>query len=398
MSDTNGVQPTPAATTPPPGPTSEITESLASTTIAQDEGAQKADESMLAKMVRTKLLEVSSKANLEVQQKDPNNPLFSAKSFEELNLVDELKKGLRDMGFMKPSKIQETALPLLLKTPAENMIAQSQSGTGKTAAFSLTVLSRIDVTLDYPQALILSPTYELALQTGGVVSKMGQYLDCKGKELIQFGTKANKQTRGTVLKSPIIIGTPGTILDWIVKFKFFDPKKIKILVFDEADVMISTQGHKDQSTRIKRSLNLSTCQSLLFSATYDDKVLKFAKAMVKDPNIITLKREEESLTNIKQYYREFGHDCVGKWTIELIGSNKKYLFSLKIVTFFLTFFHVVAKNEDQKLNALFNIYGIINGQAMIFCETKKTAGYVAQKMNAAGHAVALRKSLQKSVS
>ena len=126
--------------------------------------------------------------------------------------------------------------------------------------------------------------------------------------------------------------------------------------------------------------------------------MKFAKAMVKDPNIITLKREEESLTNIKQYYREFGHDCVGKWTIELIGSNKKYLFSLKIVTFFLTFFHVVAKNEDQKLNALFNIYGIINGQAMIFCETKKTAGYVAQKMNAAGHAVALRKSLQKSVS
>lgn len=354
MSDTNGttVQTTPDATIQPPGPTSEITESLATATIAQDEGAQKADESMLAKMVRTKLLEVSSKANLEVQQKDPNNPLFSAKSFEELNLVDELKKGLRDMGFMKPSKIQETALPLLLKTPAENMIAQSQSGTGKTAAFSLTVLSRIDVTLDYPQALILSPTYELALQTGGVVSKMGQYLDCKGKDLIQFGTKANKQTRGTVLKSPIIIGTPGTILDWIVKFKFFDPKKIKVLVFDEADVMISTQGHKDQSTRIKRSLNLNTCQSLLFSATYDDKVLKFAKAMVKDPNIITLKREEESLTNIKQYY-------------------------------------VVAKNEDQKLNALFNIYGIISGQAMIFCETKKTAGYVAQKMNAAGHAVAL---------
>merc|ERR1711970_655731 len=170
---------------------------------------------------------------------------------------------------------------------------------------------------------------------------MGQFLDCK-VDLIQYGTKANKQERGTKLKSPIIIGTPGTILDWIVKFKFFD----------EADVMISTQGHKDQSTRIKRSLDLKICQSLLFSATYEDKVLKFAKAMVKDPNIITLKREEESLENIKQYF-------------------------------------VLAQNEEQKLNALFNIYGIINGQAMIFCKTKKAAAFVAQKMNSAGHAVAL---------
>merc|ERR1711970_77527 len=142
---------------------------------------------------------------------------------------------------------------------------------------------------------------------------MGQFLDCK-VDLIQYGTKANKQERGTKLKSPIIIGTPGTILDWIVKFKFFD----------EADVMISTQGHKDQSTRIKRSLDLKICQSLLFSATYEDKVLKFAKAMVKDPNIISLKREEESLENIKQYF-------------------------------------VLAQNEEQKLNSAGHAVALLTG-------------------------------------
>jgi len=232
------------------------------------------------------------------------------------------------------------------------MIAQSQSGTGKTVAFSLTVLTRIDPKLDHPQALVLSPTYELALQTGGVVEEMGKFLERPEGELIQYGTKAHKLERGTKIKKPVIIGTPGTILDWIVKFKFFDPKKIKILVFDEADIMISTQGHKDQSTRIKRSLDMKICQSLLFSATYEDQVLKFAKAMVKDPNIITLKREQESLDNIKQYY-------------------------------------VIAQNEEQKLNALCNIYGIINGQAVIFCKTKKAAEFVALKMNSSGHAVAL---------
>lgn len=309
-----------------------------------------AEESLLSKLIASKLRELKTD-EIDVQQKDPNNPLFSAKTFEELNLSEPLLKGLRAMQFMKPSRIQETALPLLLKNPPENMIAQSQSGTGKTAAFSLICLTRIDVNNKEPQALILSPTYELALQTGAVIEKMGQFLGAD--QLVQYGTKANKLERGSKVKAPVIIGTPGTILDWIVKFKFFDPKKIKILVFDEADVMISTQGHKDQSTRIKRSLNTNACQSLLFSATYDNTVLKFAKAIVKDANIITLKREQESLENIIQYY-------------------------------------VKAPNDQAKLQSLFNIYAILDGgQAVIFCRTRDTAQLVANKMNDAGFAVAM---------
>ena len=88
---------------------------------------------------------------IEIERKNPDSPLYSVKRFEDLNLRNELLKGLYDMGFTKPSKIQETALPALLSDPPQNIIAQSQSGTGKTAAFSLAMLSRVDTQLNYPQ-------------------------------------------------------------------------------------------------------------------------------------------------------------------------------------------------------------------------------------------------------
>jgi ATP-dependent RNA helicase DDX19/DBP5 len=318
------------------------------------ENGDAAEESLISKILASKLLEVSKTAQLDVQQRDPNSPLFSAKSFEELNLTPEILKGLRAMNYMKPSKIQETALPLLLKTPPENMIAQSQSGTGKTAAFSLTVLSKVNINIPEPQALILSPTYELALQTGLVVDKMGQFLGVQ--DLIAYAVKGNRISRGTKITQPIVIGTPGSVVDWITRHKAFDATKLRILVLDEADIMINTQGHKDQTVRIKRSLNIDTCQCLLFSATYDERVLKFAKSIVKNPNILTLRREDETLDNIKQYY-------------------------------------VRAPGEEKKLSALFNIYGILGtGQAVIFCKTKKTAKQVAVTMNAQGFAVALLSS------
>jgi len=132
------------------------------------------ESSLMKKLLRDKL--VQNNQELEVQQRDPSSPLFSVKKFEELNLRKELLEGIYAMGFNRPSKIQETALPMLLQSPPENMIAQSQSGTGKTAAFVLTMLTRIDTNKRFPQCLCLSPTYELALQTGKVVEIMGKFL------------------------------------------------------------------------------------------------------------------------------------------------------------------------------------------------------------------------------
>ncbi|KAF8764327.1 ATP-dependent RNA helicase DDX19B like protein [Argiope bruennichi] len=273
-----------------------------------------ADISLMQKLVRTHLVETT--ADLEIQKKDPNSPLYSVKSFEDLNLRPELLKGVYAMGFNSPSKIQETALPILIADPPQNLIAQSQSGTGKTAAFILSALSRVDPNLHYPHVL--------------------------GKTL-KGGHRITEQ---------FLIGTPGKVFDWAVRYKFFDLKKIQVFVLDEADVMVSTQGHEDQSIRIHKQLS-KNCQMMLFSATYSDEVMNFAEHIVPNPIIIRLKKEEESLDNIKQYY-------------------------------------IVCKSPEEKFEALCNVYGTVSiGQAMIFCHTKKTAAWLVEKMSKEGHDVAL---------
>lgn len=315
-----------------------------------DESAKsKEDESLLRKLLHSKL--VSTKANLEVLQKDPNSPLYSVKTFEALNLKKELLEGIYKMGFTAPSKIQETALPTLLADPPMNMIAQSQSGTGKTAAFVLTMLSRVNPSLPYPQCLCLAPTYELALQIGQNVEQMGQKMT---NLKICYAVRGERVARGQKRDEHIIIGTPGTVCDWAIKYKCFDPKKLTVFVLDEADVMIATQGHQDQSIRLQRLLSKETCQMLLFSATYDDQVMEFAQAVIpRSPIVIKLRREEESLDNIKQFYIE-------------------------------------CPDIEHKFQALSNIYGTISiGQSMIFCATRKTAAWLAEKMTKDGHVVGL---------
>ena len=129
------------------------------------------------------------------------------------------------MGFNRPSKIQETALPMLLNIRPQNLIAQSQSGTGKTAAFVLTMLSRIDTNNDTPQCLCLSPTFELALQTGKVVEIMGAAM---GNLKICYALKGIRLAKGEKARGQIIIGTPGTTMDWVVKHKSINPAHIKV--------------------------------------------------------------------------------------------------------------------------------------------------------------------------
>lgn len=312
-----------------------------------DAFVSRADTSLINKLLRDKL--VVPKTDLEVLQKNKDSPLYSVKSFEELHLKPELLRGVYDMGFNAPSKIQETALPLLLADPPQNMIAQSQSGTGKTAAFVLTMLSRVKPELPYAQSICLAPTYELAIQIGAVTKQMAKHMpDVK----IGYAVRGERVTRGEKVSYHIVIGTPGTMLDWCLKLRVIDLKKVQVFVLDEADVMIDTQGHQDQSIRIQRGLS-KDCQMLFFSATYDDEVMKFARAVVPDAAIIRLKREEESLDNIKQYY-------------------------------------IVCKDQEDKFVALSNIYGAITiGQSMIFCHTRRTASWLAEKMKEDGHSVAL---------
>jgi ATP-dependent RNA helicase DDX19/DBP5 len=150
------------------------------------------------------------------------------------------------MNFKKPSKIQEKALPLLLKNPPQNMIAQSQSGTGKTAAFVLTILSRIDLSKRQPQALCLAPSRELARQIEGVVRLIGQFVD----GLLVQAAVPGALERGKSIDAHIVVGTPGTVMD-LIKRRQFDVREMKILTLDEADNMLDQQGLGDQCARVK---------------------------------------------------------------------------------------------------------------------------------------------------
>uniref|UniRef100_A0A0R3RID3 RNA helicase n=1 Tax=Elaeophora elaphi TaxID=1147741 RepID=A0A0R3RID3_9BILA len=209
------------------------------------------EEISLLNKILHKKLENLQNGSLEISQArtDPNSPLYSVTSFQSLRLRDELLKALDKMGFYMPSKIQEAALPLLLVEPPMNLIAQAQSGTGKTATFVLTMLSRVVSSNKWPQCLCLAPTYELAMQIGQVVKKMSEFLP---EIEIRYAVKGERMLRGEKIEEQIIIGTPGKMLDWVTKLKVIDPSKIICLVLDEADVMISQQGHQDQSIRLHK--------------------------------------------------------------------------------------------------------------------------------------------------
>jgi len=281
------------------------------------------------------------------QQADPHSPLFSVKSFEELGLHPDLLKGVFDMSFSKPSKIQERALPLLLKDPPTNMIGQSQSGTGKTAAFVLTMLSRVDFSVNSPQAICVAPTRELARQIMAVAATMGKYTPVRTDFAIRTESKVTEPLTGH-----IVVGTPGTIVDY-VRRRIIDGKKVKVLVLDEADNMLDQENLSEQCIKIKNFLAKDgSPQIVLFSATFPDRVRTFASRFAPNANKIELKKEELSVEGIKQFYM----DC---------------------------------KDEDSKYEILVQIYNLLTvGQSIIFAKTRQTADRIAQRMSQEGHRVA----------
>jgi len=180
-------------------------------------------------------------------QNDAESPLYSVSSFEQLGLPKAINDGLLAMNFKKPSKIQERALPLMLSNPPRNMIAQSQSGTGKTAAFVLTVLSRIDISKPtQPQALVLAPSRELARQIQMVIQTVGQFVE----GLIVEAAIPGSISRETGVRGSVVVGTPGTTMD-LVRRRQFDVSQLKVLVIDEADNMLDQQGMGEQCVRVK---------------------------------------------------------------------------------------------------------------------------------------------------
>ncbi|KAH9915129.1 DEAD-domain-containing protein [Fomitopsis serialis] len=281
------------------------------------------------------------------QQADPNSPLYSAKTFEQLGLHADLLKGIYDMGFSKPSKIQERALPLLLSNPPTNMIGQSQSGTGKTAAFVLTMLSRVDFTKNKTQALCLAPSRELARQIMSVVVAMGKFTPVQ----TEYAIKDSLPKGASRVSAQVVVGTPGTMTD-LIRRKVIDVSEVKVFVLDEADNMLDQDGLGDQTLRVKNMLPRTGVQIILFSATFPDHVRTFAAKFAPSANKIELQKNDLTVDNIHQFYL----DC---------------------------------KNEEHKYDVLVSLYELLTiGQSIIFCQHRHTADRIAQRMTLEGHKVA----------
>jgi translation initiation factor 4A len=210
-------------------------------------------------------------------------------SFEELQLKDELLRGIFGYGFEKPSPIQQKAiLPLIQK---KDTIAQAQSGTGKTAAFAIGTLQLIDSSINDVQALVLAPTRELAKQNAKVFQLIGEFQKVKVEAFIG-GTKLYNDKKAMQDGVHVVVGTPGRVIDMIKK-KIINLSYLKIFILDEADEMLS-RGFLEN---IKEVIGFipQTTQIALFSATMPKDIVEISQKFMNNPAKILVKKEQLTL-------------------------------------------------------------------------------------------------------
>mgnify|MGYP001346792674 CR=1 FL=1 len=230
-------------------------------------------------------------------------------SFDELNIKENILRGVYAHGFEKPSAIQEKAIPYILS--GKDVIAQAQSGTGKTGAFSIGLLNNIDDSEKTIQGLILLPTRELAEQVCAVMKDISSYTEIKLLKVIG-GTNVDECCKELRRCPHIVIGTPGRILDMIHR-RELPTINIKTIVFDEADEILS-YGFKETIYEIVQCIP-KTSQICLFSATLPDEIIELTRKFMEDPEKVLVKREQLTLEGIQQFFVNVKHN---DWKYDVI--------------------------------------------------------------------------------
>lgn len=256
------------------------------------------------------------------------------KEWDQLDIDANILRGIYGMGFERPSIIQQKAIiPILLK---KDLIAQAQSGTGKTAAFSIGALSSVNMNELATQVLILSPTKELTMQTAAVVKRLGQMMSGLNVQTLYGGVQSETQTTTNPFYDSntnvphIICGCPGKVYDWMKRNKIMIDT-IKLIIMDEADELLSS-GFDEQIYNIFKKLN-SDVQVALFSATLPTSVQKTIKKIMRNPVSICVNPEQLTLDGIAQYY-------------------------------------IAVEDDRQKYSTLKNLYsGISMSQCIIYCNS-----------------------------
>ena len=261
-------------------------------------------------------------------------------TFDDMDLKEDLLRGIYAYGFEKPSAIQQRGIVPVLQ--GRDTIAQAQSGTGKTATFAIAILQSVDIAMVSCQALVLAPTRELAQQIQKVIVALGDYLAAKVHACVG-GTAVREDIRTLNEGVHIVVGTPGRCYDMINRgaLRLDD---IKLFCLDEADEMLS-RGFKDQIYDVFKFLP-EKVQVCLFSATMPLEVLEVTERFMREPIRILVKRDELTLEGIKQFF-------------------------------------IAVEREEWKLDTLCDLYETLAiTQSVIFANTRRKVDWLTDKMRA----------------
>lgn len=280
---------------------------------------------------------------LNVDVEEPSFEVKDYMTFDEMELPSDLQRGIYAYGFEKPSEIQRKGIVPIAK--GHDLIAQAQSGTGKTGTFTIGSLARLDVSLKHVQVLCLVPTRELAQQIEIVASAIGNAMGVKTYAAMGK-TPVREDIRCLDRGVQFLVGTPGRIYD-LMNRRAFTTEHMKVIIVDEADQMLEDRFRE----QLQCIFNLGfprTVRCALFSATLNDDVLEFANKLLTNPVQILISPEEVNLKGITQY-------------------------------------RVDLDREDWKFEVLLDLYKNINiTQALIYCNKRQKAEWLAEKMTAAG--------------
>jgi len=234
--------------------------------------------------------------NCIIPEKESVITIFN--SWDELDLSPDLLRGIYAYGFEKPSPIQSKAIAPIKQ--GRDLIAQAQSGTGKTATFTIGLLSRIDINENYTQSLIMAPTHELAQQISNVIHGLSSMMSGVKIKTIIGGSSIDEDANEMRTTPPhIIVGCPGRVYD-MIRRRHINASKLKIVILDEADEMLSS-GFKEQVYNVFKYLNKNV-QIALFSATLPNNIYQITDKFMREPIKISVKAESLTLEGIKQYY------------------------------------------------------------------------------------------------
>ena len=223
--------------------------------------------------------------------------------FSDLNLSSELLRAIVDLGFESPSEVQEASIPIILE--GRDVLAQAQTGTGKTASFGIPMIEGMEENADDLQALVLVPTRELARQVSEELKKLAKYKKLINIVPIYGGADMGKQLRDLKKGASIVVGTPGRVMDHM-KRKTIRLDGLKFLTFDEADEMFDMGFRDDMKTIIERTN--PNRQTLFFSATFDNDIREFSRLYQRDPAKVIIEKKELTAEKIEQFYLELNRN------------------------------------------------------------------------------------------